>query len=87
MKKVSPFVKFEIIPPLLKCLLDPLTSKYCRTWSSVINLWTDSRTCEKSPVVTKLLKACKINYFGEYDAVTLTTPYLKVLHGMVPQNS
>ena len=29
-KKVSPFVKFEIILPLLCCLLDPLTNKHYR---------------------------------------------------------
>ena len=46
-EKVSPFVKFEIILPLLCFLLDPLTSKHCRTWSSMINLWIDSRTCQK----------------------------------------
>ena len=46
-EKVSPFVKFEIILPLLCFLLDPLTNKHCRTWSSVINLWIDSRTCQK----------------------------------------
>ena len=44
-EKVSPFMKFEIIlPPLLCFLLDPLTKKHCRTWSSMINLWMDSRT-------------------------------------------
>ena len=46
-EKVTPFVKFEIILLLLCCLLDPLTNKYCRTWSSMINLWIDSRTCQK----------------------------------------
>ena len=46
-EKVSPFVKFEIILPLLCFLLDPLTNKHCRTWSSMINLWINSRTCQK----------------------------------------
>ena len=46
-EKVSPFVKFEIILPLLCFLLDSLTNKHCRTWSSMINLWIDSRTCQK----------------------------------------
>ena len=46
-EKVSPFVKFEIILPLLCFLLDPLTNKHCRTWSSMINLWIDSRTYQK----------------------------------------
>ena len=36
-EKVSPFVKFEIILPLLCFLLDPLTNKHCGTWSSMIN--------------------------------------------------
>ena len=46
-EKVSSFVKFEIILPLLCILLDPLTNKHCRTWSPMINLWIDSRTYEK----------------------------------------
>ena len=46
-EKVSPFVKFEIILPLLCFLSDPLTNKHCKTWSSMINLWIDSRTCKK----------------------------------------
>ena len=29
------------------CLLDPLTNKNCRGWSSMINLWIDSRICQK----------------------------------------
>ena len=40
-EKVSSFVKFEIILPLLCFLLDPLTNKHCRTWSSMIILWVD----------------------------------------------
>ena len=46
-EKVSPFVKLEIILHLLCFLLDPLINKPCRTWSSMINLWLDSRTCQK----------------------------------------
>ena len=46
-EKVSPFVIFEIILPLLCCLLDPLTNKDCKTWSSMINLRIDSRTYQK----------------------------------------
>ena len=46
-EKVSPFVKFEIILPLLCVLLKLYTNKHCRTWSSMINLWIDSRTCQK----------------------------------------
>ena len=36
-KKVSPFMKFERIQPLLCYLLDPLTKKYSRVWSSLRN--------------------------------------------------
>ena len=43
-RKVSAFVKFDKIPSLLCFLLDPLANKHCRTWSSMINLWIDSRT-------------------------------------------
>ena len=46
-EKVSPFVKFEIIQSRLCFLLDPLTNKHCRTWSFIINLWIDSRTCQE----------------------------------------
>ena len=46
-EEVCPFVKFEIILPLICCLLDTLTNKHCRVWSSMINLWIDSRTCQK----------------------------------------
>ena len=45
--KFCPFVKFEIILPLLCCLLEPLTNTHCRAWSSMTNLWIDSRTCQK----------------------------------------
>ena len=37
-EKVSPFVEFEIILPLLCFLLNPLTNKHCRAWSFMINL-------------------------------------------------
>ena len=46
-EKVWPFAKLEIILPLLFCLLDPLTNKHCRAWSSMINFWIDSRSCQK----------------------------------------
>ena len=47
-RKVSPFVKLEIILPLFCFLLDPLLkSKHCRAWSSIINLWIDLRTYQK----------------------------------------
>ena len=47
-EKFCPFVKFEIILPLLCCLIKPLTNKHCRARSSVISLWIDSRTCQKN---------------------------------------
>ena len=46
-EKACPFVKLEIILPLFCCLLDSLRNKHCRAWSSMINLWIDSRTCQK----------------------------------------
>ena len=46
-EKVSLFEKLEIILPLLCFLLEPLKNKYCRTWSSMINFWIDSRTYQK----------------------------------------
>ena len=51
--KKFPFAKFEIIPPFLCYLLEPLTNKSSMTWSSMINLWIDSRTCTTNPVITK----------------------------------
>ena len=39
-------VKFEIILPLPCFLLEHLTNRHCRRWSSMINLWIDSRTCK-----------------------------------------
>ena len=37
--KVSAFVKFEITPRLLCCLLDLLVNNYWKAWNSTINLW------------------------------------------------
>ena len=37
-EKVSPFVEFEIILPILSFLLDLATNKHRRTWSSMTNL-------------------------------------------------
>ena len=34
--------------PVLCFLLDPLTNKHSRTWSSMINLWIDSKSKESS---------------------------------------
>ena len=47
-EKVSLFVKFEIIlTPFPLFLFNPLTDNHCRTWSSMIILWIDSRTRQK----------------------------------------
>ena len=40
-ENVGTFEKFEIILPLLCCLLDLLTYKYCRAWSSMTNFWIE----------------------------------------------
>ena len=58
--KVSPIVKFKIIISLLCFLLEPLTNKHCRTWSFLINLWIDSRTCQKWIIL--LLTRPRFNY-------------------------
>ena len=46
-EKLFPFVKFEIILPLLWFLLDPFTNHQCSTWSYIINMGIDSRTYQK----------------------------------------
>ena len=43
-EKSSPFVKLEIILPLLCFLLYLLINKHCRAWSFMINLWIDFTT-------------------------------------------
>ena len=93
-ENVSFFVKIEIILLFLCFLLDQLTNKHCRTWSSMINLRIDSRTYQKWRVLlsarqmsSNYLQPSREHVLGKYDAVTLTMLYLKVLHDMVPQNS
>ena len=53
-KKVSPYVKFEIILPLLCYLSDPTTNNYISVRRSMIYeiLWIDSRMCQMTPLVT-----------------------------------
>ena len=46
-EKDSPFLKFEIDLTLICFLLDPLTNKPCRIWSSMVNLWIYFRNCHK----------------------------------------
>ena len=53
-EKVCPLMKFGIILTLLYCLLDPLTNKHRRAWSSMINLQIDSRTCQKYRIMLSL---------------------------------
>ena len=61
-EKVSPFVKFEIMLPLLCFLLDPLTNRHCRAWSSMINFWRDSRTCQKWRILLSARPRFNYNY-------------------------
>ena len=96
-EKSPTFVKFEIILPLLRGLLDHLTNKHCRVWSSMINLWIDFRTYQKQRILlsagqgpsNNLQPSKTKNFFfgGEYDAVTVNMLYLKAPHDMVSQNS
>ena len=64
-EKVSPFVKFEMILPLFCFLLDPLTNKHCSTWSSMINLWIDYRTCQKQRILLSVRPRFNYNYFSQ----------------------
>ena len=57
--KVFPFVKFEIIlplpppPPPPHCFfIRSPTNEHCRTLSSMMNLWIDSKTCQEKPPVS-----------------------------------
>ena len=84
----------ELILPLLCFLLDTLTNKHFRTWSSIINLWIDSRTFQKLRILlsarqrsNNYLELSKESVLEDNDAVTLTMIYLKVLHDMVSRNS
>ena len=88
MQKVTPLVKLEIIPLLLCCLLDPLTNKY-----SIYDKFADrlqelpKKSCchqgEDLIITIPSQRKC----FEEKDPVILTMRYLKVLHGVVPNNS
>ena len=95
-EKSSTFVKFEIILLLLRGLLDHLTNKHCRAWSSMINLWIDFKTYQKQRILLSAGQGpsnnlqpskTKIFFGGEYDAVTVTMLFLKAPHDMVSQNS
>ena len=75
-EKACPFVKLEIILPLFRCLLDSLRNKHCRAWSSMTNLWIDSRTCQKYRILqsarkrsNNYLELPKENVWGEYDTL------------------
>ena len=86
-KKGCPFLKFEIILPLLCRLSDSLTNKHYRVCISMINLGIDSRTCQKCRILMSArLGDCKRKGFWECDAVILTMCYLIILHDMVSQN-
>ena len=78
-------MKFETILPFLCLSLDPLTNKHCRTWSSIVKLWIILLSERQRP--SNYVESSKENFLGEYDVVTLTMLYVKVLHDMVSQNS
>ena len=61
-EKVSPFLKFEMTLSLLCFLLDPLTNKHYRTRSSMMNLWIDSRTCQKQIILLSTKPRYNYNY-------------------------
>ena len=65
--KVPPFVKFETILAFLCFLLDPVTNKHSRTWISMINLWIDSKTCQKKTILlsASLFELLKENVLGD----------------------
>ena len=73
-EKVRPFVKFEVILPLLCCLLDPLTNKHCSAWSS-ITLWIDSTTCQKYSILLSARQRSN-NYLGASKENVLTNMML-----------
>ena len=63
-EKVRPFVKFEIILSLLCCLLYPLTNNHWRGWHFMINLWTNSRTCQQNRILLSARQ--KSNSYSEF---------------------
>ena len=72
-QKVSPFVKFEIMLPLLCFLLDPLQISIAG--HNMINLWINSRTCQvKNLAVSNYLELSKENVLG--NMMLLHQPYL-----------
>ena len=79
-----------IILPVLCFLLDSLTNKYCRTWSSVIDLWIDSRTVKSKECCCqqgKGLRAFKRNFFGGIWCCHIDHALLEGSLWMVSQNS
>ena len=80
-KKVSPFVKFRIISPLLCYLLDLFTNKYIRVWSSMKIFVDRFQDLSKTSCYYQGEGLPKENVSGN---IILTIHYLKVLHGMVP---
>ena len=86
------FCDIWIILLLFCCILDPL-QKSTAGMNSMINLWIDSWTCQNYRILllarqrsNKLIRAFKRKCIGEYDAVTLTIFYLKVLPDIVSRN-
>ena len=61
-------------------------------YDKFVDRFQDISKVKTNPAVSKArssnyLEPSKENVLGEYDAVTLTMLYFKVLHGMVLQNS
>ena len=71
-ERICPFVKFEIILPLLCCLLDPL----------MINLWIDSRTCQKYRIMLSARQRSN-NYSELSNLKLLKWKFLRLLSARV----
>ena len=50
--------------PLLCFLLDLLTNRHCRAWSSMIKFWRDSRTCQKWRILLSARSRFNYNYLA-----------------------
>ena len=87
MKKSLPFVKFEIVLPIPCFVLDPLTNKHCRTWSSVINLWIDSRACQKERILMSAMQRFNNNYFELSKENVLRKMMLHIDHALLECSS
>ena len=71
-ERICPFVKFEIIRPLLCSFLDPL----------MINLWIDSRTCQKYRIMLSARQRSN-NYSELSNLKLLKWKFLRLLSALV----